>query len=101
MRRGQHPSGAAMDGGQHSGPQSERESPPDPAGRPNPPGACRRLRPGLWLAAHHKLDADEVISEHYRLPRLAGGQQIIVGLYEVLPDQSIEGFGDVPLTACE
>jgi hypothetical protein len=35
----------------------------------------------------------EVITEHYRLPRLATGEQIIIGLY----DESFQSYGDVPL----
>jgi hypothetical protein len=41
----------------------------------------------------------EVITEHYRLPRLPGGERIIVGLY----DESFQSFGDValPLLNCD
>lgn len=45
-----------------------------------------------WLAG-------ELVADHYRLPRLAGGERIVLGFYEALPDGSFENYDEFSVKA--
>ncbi|MFP4322385.1 MAG: protein O-mannosyl-transferase family [Anaerolineales bacterium] len=47
--------------------------------------------------------ADELVTDHYQLPRLPGGEQIILGMYEQQADGRFANYGDTPisLTGCD